>query len=123
MQYWDTGVPTAAWVTICLVAIVIITVFVTLGYAEEEFFSSLLKLLVVVMFIFIGIICVCGGGPSSGMYGDYSGGKLWADPGAFNAECVSRGAMLLAPCAHICALSLQERLQRLRDGRLLVRRQ
>ncbi|KAF8877595.1 amino acid permease/ SLC12A domain-containing protein [Mucidula mucida] len=45
--------------------------------------SSCLKLLVVLMFIFVGIICCAGGGPSSGEYGAYVGGKYWNDPGAF----------------------------------------
>ncbi|KAF8915773.1 amino acid permease/ SLC12A domain-containing protein [Mucidula mucida] len=40
-------------------------------------------LLVVLMFIFVGIICCAGGGPSSGEYGAYVGGKYWNDPGAF----------------------------------------
>lgn len=35
--------------------IAIVCVFGTLGFAEEEFWSSCLKLLVVVMFIFIGM--------------------------------------------------------------------
>jgi len=36
--------------------IAIICAFGTLGFAEEEFWSSCLKLLVVVMFIFIGML-------------------------------------------------------------------
>ena len=54
-----------------------------LGYAEEEFWSSCLKLTVVVIFIFIGIVMNCGGGASSGPYGEYVGGRYWQDPGAF----------------------------------------
>merc|ERR1711939_1195427 len=83
VQYWDTPVPLAGWITIFMVAIIIISVFGTLGYAEEEFWSSMLKLIVVVMFIFIGIICNCGGGPASGEYGEYIGGRDWQNPGAF----------------------------------------
>ncbi|KIJ50402.1 hypothetical protein M422DRAFT_27391 [Sphaerobolus stellatus SS14] len=85
VQYWPKAaeVPIAAWITIFWIVIMILTVFGTLGYAEEEFWSGCLKLFVVVMFIFIGIICVCGGGPSNGMYSTYIGGKFWSDPGAF----------------------------------------
>ena len=64
-------------------AIVAINVFGTLGYAEEEFWSSCLKLLVVAMFIFISVILNCGGGPASGAYSQYIGAKYWYDPGAF----------------------------------------
>lgn len=59
----------------------ILSVFGTLGYAEEEFWSSCLKLLVVVIFVFIGIVCICGGGPDSGEFGSYYGGRLWRNPG------------------------------------------
>uniref|UniRef100_A0A0W0FBA3 Putative amino-acid permease inda1 n=1 Tax=Moniliophthora roreri TaxID=221103 RepID=A0A0W0FBA3_MONRR len=83
VRYWTDAVPIAAWITIFWFALMVICLFGTLGFAEEEFWSSCLKLLVVVMFIFIGIICVCGGGPSSGEYSHYIGGLHWQDPGAF----------------------------------------
>ncbi|KAG6909752.1 hypothetical protein DXG01_015468 [Tephrocybe rancida] len=83
VQYWQTDVPLAAWITIFWAAIVILSVFGTLGFAEEEFWSSCLKLLVVVMFIFIGVICICGGGPKGGQFDHYIGGKNWSNPGAF----------------------------------------
>lgn len=78
---------------------VIASVFGTLGFAEEEFWSSCLKLFVVIVFIFVGMrvhiqlllasthpclsVCICGGGPSSGEYSSYVGGHNWRDPGAF----------------------------------------
>ncbi|KAF8992150.1 APC amino acid permease [Cyathus striatus] len=85
VQYWDAAakVPIAAWITIFWAVIMIVSLFGTLGFAEEEFWSSCLKLLVVVMFIFIGIICLCGGGPSGSLYDTYTGGKNWSNPGAF----------------------------------------
>ena len=65
------------------IVILIFTILGTLGFAEEEFWSSALKLTVVVMFILIGIVCICGGGPASGDYGEYVGGRYWQSPGAF----------------------------------------
>ena len=62
---------------------VIVSIFGTLGFAEEEFWSSCLKLLVVIMFVFIGIVCICGGGPKGGAYDHYIGGSHWKSPGAF----------------------------------------
>jgi amino acid transporter len=81
--YWTSDVPIAAWITVFWIVITIVCLFGTLGYAEEEFWSSCLKLFVVVMFIFIGIVCICGGGPTSGEYSEYVGGRYWASPGAF----------------------------------------
>jgi len=85
VQYWSPAknVPLAGWITIFWIAIIILSVFGTLGYAEEEFWSSCLKLFVVVMFIFIGVVCIAGGGPSDGDYASYTGGRHWSNPGAF----------------------------------------
>lgn len=101
VQYWTDAVPVAVWITIFMVAIIavnvssatarhvsfanhILQVFGTLGYAEEEFWSSCLKLVVVIMFVIAGIVFCCGGGPSGGEFGTYVGGRYWQDPGAFS---------------------------------------
>ncbi|TFK63718.1 amino-acid permease inda1 [Pluteus cervinus] len=83
VNYWNTGLPIAVWITIFLILITIVSLFGTLGFAEEEFWSSCLKLFVVIMFLFIGVICICGGGPKDGAYGTYVGGRYWSDPGPF----------------------------------------
>ncbi|WVW83497.1 hypothetical protein I302_105518 [Kwoniella bestiolae CBS 10118] len=81
VQYW---VPLAAWITIFMIVILIASAFGTLGYAEEEFWSSCLKLLVVILYIIIGIVCICGGGPAGGDFDTYQGARLWHEaPGAF----------------------------------------
>ncbi|KAI5456311.1 amino acid permease/ SLC12A domain-containing protein [Mariannaea sp. PMI_226] len=82
--YWNDTISPAAWITIFLVAIIVINIFGALGYAEEEFWSSVLKLGATVAFMFIALILVCGGGPSSGKYSEYQGAKLWYEgQGAF----------------------------------------
>lgn len=63
--------------------IVLINIFGALGYAEEEFWASLLKLSATVIFMIVAVVLVCGGGPSDGMYSHYWGARLWYDPGAF----------------------------------------
>ncbi|KAK7453496.1 Amino-acid permease inda1 [Stygiomarasmius scandens] len=57
VQYWTDQVPVTAWVTIfwMVISMSFVCLFGTLGYAEEEFWSSCLKLLICVMFIFIGM--------------------------------------------------------------------
>ncbi|TFL00709.1 APC amino acid permease [Pterulicium gracile] len=81
--YWTTDVHIAVWMTVFWITILIVSLFGTLGFAEEEFWSSCLKLLVVVMFIIIGIVLVTGGGPADGDYSRYTGGEKWSNPGAF----------------------------------------
>ncbi|KAK4166267.1 putative amino-acid permease [Cladorrhinum sp. PSN259] len=83
VQYWRDDISVGVWITVFLVAIMIINVFGTLGYAEEEFWSSVIKLGATVVFMILAIVLVCGGGPSGSRYDSYSGGKLWQDPGAF----------------------------------------
>lgn len=55
VDYWKSGVSIAVWITIFWFAIIAINVFGTLGYAEEEFWSSLLKLIAIVIFMLIGV--------------------------------------------------------------------
>ncbi|KAL7413890.1 amino-acid permease inda1 [Mrakia frigida] len=84
VQYWTgESVPIGAWITIFFAVIVIAAMFGTLGFAEEEFWSSCLKLSVVIIFIITGIICISGGGPARGAYSEYTGGAKWQNPGGF----------------------------------------
>lgn len=73
----------AVWITIFWFFIIFVNIFGTLGYAEEEFVSSLFKLIMTVIFMVVAIVLICGGGPSSGIYDEYWGARLWYDPGAF----------------------------------------
>ncbi len=66
-----------------MVAIFVINIFGTLGYAEEEFWASVLKLGAIVVFMIIAFVLVLGGGPSGSRYDEYYGARLWYDPGAF----------------------------------------
>ncbi|KAJ8114848.1 hypothetical protein OPT61_g3364 [Boeremia exigua] len=83
--YWDNAksLHIGVWMLIFWLFIIFINVFGTLGYAEEEFWSSCLKLSATVIFMFISLIFVLGGGPSKGIYDEYWGARLWYDPGAF----------------------------------------
>jgi amino acid transporter len=90
VEYWGAGVNVGVWITVFWLFIIIINVFGTLGYAEEEFWSSCLKLSATVIFMIVALVLVLGGGPSSGAnkfppydYSHYWGARLWYDPGAF----------------------------------------
>jgi len=79
ISYWTTSINIAVWITIILVILIIINLFGVRGYAEIEFFISLIKVIAIIGFIILGIVLVFGGGPNH----QYLGGKYWRDPGAF----------------------------------------
>lgn len=83
ISYWDDKTSVAVWITIFLVAVIIINVFGSIGFAEEEFWASSLKLVAVVIFMIIALVLVLGGGPKDGRYNEYWGARYWYDPGAF----------------------------------------
>ena len=77
IDYWKPGVSVAVWITLLWLFIIFINIFGTLGYAEEEFWSSCLKLSATIIFMIIALVCVLGGGPSKGLYSEYWGARLW----------------------------------------------
>jgi amino acid transporter len=96
VQYWKgaENVNIGVWITIFYMSILLINVFGVLGYAEEEFWSSVLKLGTVVVFMIMALIMVLGGAPANsgpcgpefehtGCYREYWGARYWYDPGAF----------------------------------------
>lgn len=85
LNYWEGArqISLGAWITIFWVAIILINIFGTLGYAEEEFWASCFKLCAIIIFMIIAFILVLGGGPKGGKFDTYQGAKTWYDPGAF----------------------------------------
>ena len=83
IKYWDTDTSPAVWYTVFIIVILLVNVFGVLGYGEEEFWASLIKLAAVIIFMITGLVLVLGGGPSSGLYDSYWGARTWYDPGAF----------------------------------------
>ncbi|KAK5995031.1 Amino-acid permease inda1 [Cladobotryum mycophilum] len=71
IQYWNAEVNVAVWITVFLVAIIVINIFGSLGYAEEEFWAATIKLTAAVIFMIIW------------RYHEYWGARYWYDPGAF----------------------------------------
>ncbi|KAI9371010.1 amino acid permease/ SLC12A domain-containing protein [Aspergillus egyptiacus] len=83
IEYWQVDISVAVWITVFMVAIILVNIFGSLGYAEEEFWSSCLKLGAIIVFMFIALVLVCGGGPKGGKFDEYYGARNWYDPGAF----------------------------------------
>lgn len=80
LRYWNDSVNPAVWIAIFYVFIMCLNLFGVRGFAETEFWLSLIKIVAIVIFIIIGIVLICGGGPHSN---GYIGAKYWHDPGAF----------------------------------------
>lgn len=83
IQYWDDQTSVAAWITIFLVAVIVVNIFGGIGFAEEEFWASLIKLTAITTFMIVALVLVLGGGPSHGRYHEYWGARYWHSPGAF----------------------------------------
>ncbi|KAI1324396.1 amino acid permease/ SLC12A domain-containing protein [Xylariaceae sp. FL0255] len=83
IAYWNSEISPAVWISVFWATIIIVNVFGTLGYAEEEFWASAFKLTGTVIFLIIAFVLVLGGGPKGGLYDEYWGARLWYDPGAF----------------------------------------
>jgi amino acid transporter len=84
INYWTEGsVHPAVFMAIFLALMIFISIFGALGYAEEEFWSSFLKLTAIITFLVIGVVLVCGGGPEKGIYSKYWGNRYFKDQGGF----------------------------------------
>lgn len=83
IQYWDPDTSPGVWIAVFLTAIILLNVFGTLGYAEEEFWAACFKLTAICVFMITALVLVLGGGPSNGRYTEYWGTRYWRDPGAF----------------------------------------
>lgn len=78
--YWNNSVNPAVWVAIFYVFIMFLNMFSVRGFAETEFFLSVIKIIAIIIFIIIGIVLITGGGPESD---GYIGTKYWHNPGSF----------------------------------------
>lgn len=83
ITYWNADINIAVWITMFMIVLILINIFGVLGYGEEEFWTSMLKLSAIIIFLIIGLVLVLGGGPEGGRYDEYWGARYWYDPGAF----------------------------------------
>ena len=80
VQFWNSNIPSAVFVTIFWLAVVIVNLVGVRGYGEVEFVLSIIKVTAVIGFIILGIVIDVGGSPTAIAYGT----RFWRDPGAFN---------------------------------------
>lgn len=76
IQYWDSTINPVAWVAIFYIFIFVINLFGVKGYGEAEFYLAIVKIIAIIGFIILGIVLVCGGGPTH----EFIGGKIFITP-------------------------------------------
>jgi len=81
LQYWNNNINPVAWVSIFWIFVLGLNLFGVKGYGESEFLLSIIKVLAIIIFIIIGIVLICGGGPNSN---GYIGTKYWEN--SFNGN-------------------------------------
>lgn len=79
IKYWNSTLNPDIFVAIFFAAVVFVTLLGVKGYGEAEFIFSMIKVIAVIGFIILGIVLICGGGPSH----EFIGGKNWREPGPF----------------------------------------
>lgn len=83
VNYWHTDKKYRdGFVALFWVVIVSINMFGVRGYGEAEFVFSICKVLMIIGFIIMAIVLICGGGPGTG----YIGARYWYHPGAFAGD-------------------------------------
>jgi amino acid transporter len=79
IDYWQTPVPVAVWITIILVINLLLNVIVVSAFGEAEFWFASIKLITILGLILVGLVIMLGGAPTH----DRLGFRYWSDPGAF----------------------------------------
>lgn len=84
IDYWPNSVPTAVWITIFLVIMVVLNLCPVAVYGESEFYMASLKIFAIIGLIILGVVLFFGGGPNH----DRLGFRYWTDGNAFKPYLV-----------------------------------
>jgi amino acid transporter len=80
VQYWQTNVSIAVFITIFLILIVLINLGGVRAYGEAESIFSMIKVIAIIGFMILAVCINVGASPA----GKYLGAKTWSNPGAFH---------------------------------------
>ncbi|CRG92109.1 putative proline-specific permease put4 [Talaromyces islandicus] len=87
IQFWNSSVNAAVWITVFLVFIVVINFCGVRLYGESEVVFASLKIMLIIGLIIGGLVIDLGGAPTH----ERIGFRYWNNPGAFN-EYIDSGA-------------------------------
>jgi len=80
INFWEHGkVNDSAWITICLIVVIVINMLGAGVYGECEFIFASIKVITITGLIILGIVLDLGGGPNH----DRLGFRYWKNPGPF----------------------------------------
>ncbi|EER23868.1 hypothetical protein D8B26_002025 [Coccidioides posadasii str. Silveira] len=80
IDYWESNVHIAVWITILLIVILALNVLPVQWYGESEFWFASLKVIMLLGLLILAFILFWGGGPSRQRLGFH----YWKTPGAAN---------------------------------------
>ncbi|WQF80855.1 Putative amino acid permease/ SLC12A domain-containing protein [Colletotrichum destructivum] len=78
LDYWQTPVPPAVWITIILLVTLALNIFAIEIFGEAEFWFASIKLITILGLIMVSLVIILGGAPDEGRIGFL----YWYDPGA-----------------------------------------
>jgi len=80
IDYWNSNVNIAVWITCMIVVIVALNALPVRFYGETEFWFASTKVIMMIGLLILSVILFFGGGPSK----DRLGFRYWENPGAAN---------------------------------------
>lgn len=103
VKFWDTRVPTGAWITIFLIPLLVLNVLPVRFYGEAEFGFAGVKLVTIIGLLVLSFVLFWGGGPDHQRLGFH----YWMHPGATNTMILDGDAgRLIAGVATIISSAL-----------------
>uniref|UniRef100_L2G1I8 Proline-specific permease n=1 Tax=Colletotrichum fructicola (strain Nara gc5) TaxID=1213859 RepID=L2G1I8_COLFN len=84
LDYWQTPVHPAVWITIILVVTLALNIFAVEIFGEAEFWFASIKLITILGLILVSLVIILGGAPDEGRIGFL----YWYDPGAITPYLV-----------------------------------
>ncbi|KAK7702964.1 hypothetical protein SLS57_011099 [Botryosphaeria dothidea] len=84
LDYWETPVHPAVWITIILVVTLALNIIAVEVFGEAEFWFASIKLITIMGLILVSLVIILGGAPGEGRIGF----SYWETPGAFTPYLV-----------------------------------
>ncbi|CBX95307.1 hypothetical protein IAQ61_004129 [Plenodomus lingam] len=85
LDYWETPVHSAVWITIFLVVVLFLNIVAVEVFGEAEFWFASIKFITIMGLIILGFVIMLGGSPNDQ---GRLGFRYWNNPGAFKPYIV-----------------------------------